>query len=347
MSILSVTVDVDDALLEACKPFDYSFTGTREFKLPDFEAPIRDDSWNIGLIVGPSGSGKSQLLKKHYGTTEEPEWRDNKAIVSEMENATEKFGAVGLNSIPTWCTPYRVLSNGEQFRARIARMLDSNTTFDEFTSVVDRTVAKSCCHAIQRYIRQKDIKGVVFASCHRDIIEWLQPDWTYDTLTQATLARGCLQRRPEIIVNVDPCERSLWKIFSNHHYLSHEISKASKCWLATWNNVPVGFTSCLPLPSGTVKNAWREHRTVVLPDYQGLGIGVRLSDTIGQYHLEIGKKYYSKTAHPRMGFYRNNSKLWRATKHNMKTKGYTNANMSSWKNRDNILMYSHEYIGNV
>ena len=50
---------------------------------------------------------------------------------------------------------------------------------DEFTSVVNRDVAKSMSHALQRYIRQKDLK-IVIASCHFDIIEWLNPDYVFN-----------------------------------------------------------------------------------------------------------------------------------------------------------------------
>jgi ABC-type transport system involved in cytochrome c biogenesis ATPase subunit/GNAT superfamily N-acetyltransferase len=304
------------------------------------------------IILGANGSGKSSLLKYHYGLTVEPQWVKTLGIASVIstlgsKDCIDRLCAVGLNSVPSWCKPYHVLSNGEQFRARMARMLDHNTSFDEFTSVIDRTVAKSASVAIQRYIRQKEIKGVVFSTCHKDIIEWLQPDWVFDTLTQATLARGCLHPRPPIRIDINPCERSLWKVFSQHHYMSESLSRSCRSWLATWNDIPIGFSSSLPLPSGTVKNAWREHRTVILPDYQGLGIGVRLSDAVAQIHKDDGKNYYSKTAHPRMGTYRDKSTLWRATKHNHKTKGYTNSSMKSWKNRENIFIYSHEYTGKV
>ena len=56
-------------------------------------------------------------------------------------------------------------------------------SFQEFTSVVDRSVAKSCSMAVRRYVDQNSLKNLVFASCHRDIIEWLQPDWVFDTDT--------------------------------------------------------------------------------------------------------------------------------------------------------------------
>ena len=348
--VLSVSVDVDSVLSDACKPFDYSFDGTSRFELPKFDAPLRDGSWSVGLIVGPSGSGKSQLLRRHYGETEQPEWAQGKAIVSHFESAADamnKLAAVGLSSVPSWCRPYHVLSNGEQFRARMARMLAANTSFDEFTSVVDRTVAKSCCWAVQREIRKEAMKGVVFASCHRDIIEWLQPDWVFDTLTASMMPRGCLCRRPPITISIEPCSRSLWSIFAQHHYMSANLSKTCRSWIALWDGIPIGFVSTMPLPSGTTKNAWREHRTVVLPDYQGLGIGVRISDEVAQIHLDEGRRFYSKTAHPRMGKYRDASAKWRPTKHNHKVAKYQHGTLKTWRARENVYLYSHEFTGDV
>ena len=346
---LRVEVEPDSLLRDACKSFDYTFSGTSCFDLPAFNAPQRDGSWAIGLIVGPSGSGKSQLLNQHYAATQEPTWCSNKAIVSHFEAASEainKLSAVGLSSVPTWCRPYHVLSNGEQFRARIARTLATNTSFDEFTSVVDRTVAQSCCWAVQREIRREKMTGVVFSTCHRDVIEWLQPDWVFDTLTASMMPRGCLWRRPPITISIDPCNRNLWSIFAKHHYMSADLSKTCRAWIARWGDTPIGFSASMPLPSGTTKNAWREHRTVVLPDYQGLGIGVRISDAIAQIHLDEGRRFYSKTAHPRMGRYRDASNKWRPTKHNHRIAKYQHGNMTTWKAREGIYLYSHEFIGN-
>lgn len=353
-NIISVTVDVDDILLDACKPFDYKFEGVSTFKLPHFDPPSRDGSWSIGLIVGPSGSGKSQLLSKNYGITEEPTWDSNKAIVSQLgEDAVEKLTAVGLNSVPSWCRPYHVLSNGEQFRARMARMLDNNTSFDEFTSVVDRTVAQSCSNAIQRYIRQKNMTGVVFVTCHRDIIEWLQPDWVYDTLNEVMLPRGSLCPRPKIEIDIERCNKEWWNVFKKHHYLSADLNKSSHCFLGRWNGEPIVFGSAIAMPNGSVKNAWRGHRTVVLPDYQGLGIGVRFSDAIAQHFVEEGKRYFSRTAHPRMGEYRMNSPLWKPTSKNKvnrlddaarREKGIPAYN--NYKVIADRVCYSHEFVGN-
>lgn len=344
---VEIEVDMDDTLAEACKPFDYAFTGKSSFTLPDFHAPERDGTWGIGLIVGPSGSGKSQLLRKHYGETPMPEWNPRKAIASQLgthEEAMTRLAAVGLNSVPSWCRPYHVLSNGEQFRARMAKMIGNDTSFDEFTSVVDRTVAKSCCHAIQREIRKSKMTGIVFATCHYDILEWLQPDWVFDTLTASMMPRGCLCRRPPIRLTIEPCAKSWWATFKHHHYMSADMNEAGETFLACWEGKPVAFTSALPMPHGSIKSAWREHRTVVLPDFQGLGIGVRLGDWMGERRKKMGCRYYSRTSHPRMGAYRENSKLWKPTSNNRKAQTEGN----DFQNRDTLrVCYSHEYQGLV
>src|SRR5439155_19760773 len=53
---------------------------------------------------------------------------------------------------------------------------DALPIFDEFTSVVDRTVAQIGSAAVAKTIRRSG-KQLVAASCHYDVIEWLQPDW--------------------------------------------------------------------------------------------------------------------------------------------------------------------------
>ena len=67
-------------------------------------------------------------------------------------------------------------------RVDLARaMLEKdNIVFDEFTSVVDRTVAQTSCIAINKAIKKTN-KKFVAVTCHFDVIEWLEPDWIFDT----------------------------------------------------------------------------------------------------------------------------------------------------------------------
>jgi GNAT superfamily N-acetyltransferase len=295
---------------------------------------------------------------------EEVSWNPDEAVCSHFESADdaqERLSAVGFNTIPSWMKPFHVLSNGEQFRANLARRLKDGAVIDEFTSVVDRNVAKSCALATRRYIDEHGLKNVVFATCHYDIIEWLQPDWVFDTSTGDITTRGSL-RRPSIELEILPCSIEIWSKFRNHHYLTGDINKGARCWIAVWDGIPVGFSAVIPFPSGSVRNGYRGHRTVILPDFQGMGIGVRLSDAMGEIHIREGKRYFSKTAHPRLGEYREASPKWRATAHNRKDRkdydrNYTSNNLpnprkeNSKYSKDLLdihkdrLCYAHEYIG--
>lgn len=328
------------------KVFDYTVMNEVSTELyTDIEVPKQ---FSLGLIIGPSGSGKSQLLSE-FGKEEVLSWDDNNAIVSHFsspEDAIDRLGAVGLNTIPSWVKPYRILSNGEKFRADLARRLKSNAVIDEFTSVIDRNVAKAAAASVAKYIRKNDLSNVVFASCHSDIVEWLEPDWVFNTL-DGSLSVGRSLRRPEIKIELYEGNWKHWEIFKKFHYLDAKINKASTCYLAFWNDALVGFTSVLAMPSGTLKNAFRGHRTVILPDFQGLGIGVRLSDTIGQLYVDNGKRYYSRTAHPRMGFHRENSPKWKATSKNkkMRTDVNNDKTYNNWTVDLTRVCWSHEYIG--
>lgn len=339
---------VDEITLEAVRPFDFEFTGLSRFVVPTFELPA--DEFSFGLIVGPSGSGKSTLLKS-IGDVAACEWEAGKTVAAHFDSAQDAINrlcGVGLNSIPSWAKPYEVLSAGEKFRADLARSLKNGALVDEFTSTVDRTVAKATSVAVARFIRANDLKGVVLASCHYDIIEWLQPDWVYDTSRQKFLPRGSLRPRPEINLEILPCGVEAWAAFSQHHYLTGSLNRASRCWIAVWDDQPVAFMSALAMPQ--IKTAWREHRTVVLPDFQGLGIGVRCSDAIGEMFLADGCRYFSKTAHPRMGQYREQSPAWKATTKNRVIRSdYKSARKTKESNyklaHANRDCYSHEYIG--
>lgn len=339
---------VDTIAQEIAAAFDFEYTGQTVFSLPEFDIP---NAFNIGLIVGPSGSGKSSLLSE-IGQKENCVWDNSKSVCSHFASADDakaKLAASGLNSVPAMLRSYSSLSTGEKYRAELARMLKSNAVIDEFTSVVDRNVAKSCAFAVQRYIRSSDLKQIVFASCHYDVIDWLMPDWVLDTRDNTVSIRG-LARRPRIEIDIIRASPKLWGSFSDHHYLSGNINNSSRCWVAFWGNQPVGFVSALAFPNGNFKNAWRGHRTVVLPDFQGLGIGVRISDAVGEIIKAEGGRFFSKTASSRMGEYREKSAAWRATSKNKKGRpDYKHGRKTKESNHKMAhverICYSHEYVG--
>lgn len=154
------------------------------------EIDIETKDWNIGLIVGSSGSGKTSISYQCFGKSDCLSWDNTKSIVDNFDKSLsineiiDCLSSVGLNSAPCWLMSFNLLSNGEKMRAELARLLtekkDTPIVFDEFTSVVDREVAKITSYSVQKNIRKKN-KKFVAVSCHRDIIDWLNPDWVYDT----------------------------------------------------------------------------------------------------------------------------------------------------------------------
>lgn len=143
----------------------------------------------------------------------------------------------------------------------------------------------------------------------------------------------------------------MWPYFAEYHYLS-DTYKGHRAFLAVIDDSPVAFSSIMRYPSGTVKNAWREHRTVVIPQFQGLGLGARMSDWTAHYvcdTLTEGQgRYFSKTVHPRLGEYRERSPLWKPTSKNKKGRS---AKEAAETYRDHSVVtrvsYSHEYIGHL
>lgn len=344
--ILKHETKVDNYANKLQEFFDYEFKGEIKTVIPDL--PELPNDFTLGVIVGPSGSGKTTLLKK-FNIQKNIEWHENKSVISHFdtpEQAIKKFSAVGFNSIPQMLLPYRLLSNGEKFRVDLSRQLHDNAVIDEFSSVVNRDVAFSTSNAFRKYITRTGLKNIIIASCHYDILEWLQPDWIFDT-SESVFYTGRYLQRPNIHLDIFRTDTKIWHLFKKYHYLNNEISIASHCYAGIWKNNLVAFCAVMRYPSGTVLNGWREHRTVVLPDFQGLGIGNLFANSIAEMYVKNGGRYFSRTAHPSMGNYREQSKLWKATSKNRKLrKDIKNINPYNNHFADNKrICWSHEYIG--
>lgn len=136
-------------------------------------------------------------------------------------------------------------------------------------------------------------------------------------------------------------------MFKDHHYLDEKINKAARHYIAVWEGQVIGYLATMTMPSGTIKHAWRGHRVVVLPDFQGMGIGVRFIEAVAQIHLNEGHRFFSRSAHPRMHLYMDASPCWRATSKNKKLRTDV-THEKVYKNHfvDNKrICYSYEYIG--
>jgi len=311
--------------------------------------PIEQQPWRVGLIVGPSGSGKSTILRDCFGGEAPMTWTGDGVVDdfpddASIETVQGVCSAVGFNTIPAYLRPFHVLSNGEQFRVTMARRLLESTAgtpivVDEFTSVVDRQVAKIGAHAVQKWVRRND-RQFIAASCHYDVIDWLQPDWTFEPAT-AMFSWRSVQPRPRLPVVISKVPYSAWRLFAPFHYLTAELNHAAQCYVlfAGEEQAPAAFGGVLHRPNYNkgpqVKGL---SRLVTLPDWQGLGLAFLLSDTLGAAYRAQRFYFHTYPAHPALidGYDRSKFYELREKPGNIVNSGYgKNAQLgeSSWRPR--------------
>lgn len=289
----------------------------------DIEFVDDSDAWEVGLIVGPSGSGKSSLLSE-ISTHEPIDWSRDVALFDALDpsasasDVADALAAVGFNTIPSWTRPWHTLSNGEQFRADLAARLlrgrhDGIAVVDEFTSVVDRHVAKIAAHAASKYARRHGFKFLA-ATCHEDVEDWLQPDFVCRP-EDGSLSWRSVQPRPRVEYEAHRVPYAAWATFAPYHYLTASLNRAASLYCAFVDDEPVAITAALFRPTRVRPfNVIAESRTVVLPDWQGIGLGMSLTELIASAYSSLGYRYHSSPSHPSYRRARQKSPTWALVK---------------------------------
>ena len=279
------------------------------------ELNIRADlggEYNVLLIVGASGSGKTTLAKQIFG---DDCFRDRidmaKPIIEQLpadleyDQCAEILGGVGLTSVPCWIRPAYTLSNGQRARAEAALAMCEQaeiTVIDEWTSVVDRTVAKVMSHCVQKSARRNK-KKIALLSCHYDVIEWLDPDLVIDCNEQTFIDRRLLppeqrQRSERLNFEIKKVGRHTWPMFSKYHYLSDRLPGGLIETFGVFHGKnQIGFqcfAEYMPRKKPTDQRVLHSNRTVVHPDYAGFGLGVQIINATSQLMVERGFKVMAK-----------------------------------------------------
>jgi ABC-type Mn2+/Zn2+ transport system ATPase subunit/GNAT superfamily N-acetyltransferase len=329
----------------------------------DIETP-----YSIGLIVGASGSGKTTVAKTIFGPDCFHIHLDQtKSIIDQLpeklnyEECAAILQGVGLTSIPCWIKPAGVLSNGQKARAEAALAMYSNDSIcvlDEWTSVVDRSVAKVMSHCVQKFARRTS-KKVVLVSCHYDVIEWLNPDWILDCNEQKFIDRRSLrledrQRREHLEFEVREIGGRSWKNFSKYHYLSDKLPAGKNYFFGLFHEGSligfICFANYIPTRKGNIP-VYHSNRVVIHPDFAGLGLGIKLVNTTAailkkRYGYEIRATFSSMP----MYYLRIRDKLnWKLLKVDRRIGEYKNVgngvSMRETGFRQNVKLFTFLYIG--
>ena len=255
---------------------------------------VLPSEWNVGLICGASGSGKTTLAEHLFGKNifqcninEELPIIEQFPSKYSYKECAEMLNGIGLTSVPCWIRPFKTLSNGQKARALASFLLSQEkeiVVIDEWTSVVDRTIAKAMSLCIHKYAKRAN-KKIILLSCHYDIIEWVHPDWLIDCNKQQFLLPQSndffFQPRDKLQFEVKECDGSSWRYFSKYHYLSEELPFGKVYFYGLYHNgQQIGFQCFANYTPHKKGEKWIFHsnRTVVHPDFCGLGLGIKLID---------------------------------------------------------------------
>ena len=106
-------------------------------------------------------------------------------------------------------------------------------------------------------------------------------------------------------------ESKVWEFFRKYHYLSHDLSKAAECYIGLINDEIVSFCAVIQFPM--LKANKMIHRLVVIPDYQGIGIGIKFLNCISNLYDKKGWKVRLITSSPSLSFGLVKNKFWATT----------------------------------
>lgn len=261
---------------------------------------------------------------------------------------------IGLTSVPCWIRPVYTLSNGQKARAIAALQMAHEEIFviDEWTSVVDRTVAKAMSNCLQKFARAKN-RQVVVLSCHYDVIEWLNPDWIIDCNKQEYVDRRLLwrsyQRQENLNFDVREVNSTTWKYFSKYHYLSSNMPGGLiKTFGVFCGEEQIGFlcfANYVPRKKGRPIQM-HFNRLVIHPDYVGLGLGVKILNVTSAYIHSLGYEVWGKfSSMPVKKGCDRNKNLWKLVKIQRDTPSGSGNMLRKSGFRKHVKTYSYKWIG--
>lgn len=323
-----------------------------------------DTPFNVGLIVGASGSGKTTLAHRIWGDQCFRELLDTERPIIEQfptdwtyDDCVSALNGVGLTQVPCWIRPALTLSNGQRARAEIALQLaypeeDGTVVIDEWTSVVDRTVAKVMSWCVAKHARKTN-RRMVLLSCHYDVVEWLNPDWVIDCNDQSYVDRRLVQRRfkrkEKLDFQIRVCDRRTWHLFSKYHYLSDKLPGGTiKTFGLYHGENQIGFqcfANYTPTRLDDKRMKMHSNRTVIHPDYAGFGLGIVVINKTSEIMHRAGYDVWAKFSSAPVFRAMSRDERWDFVKEERKMKTIVGGNMYRTSGfRTKVRTFTFKYV---
>jgi ABC-type transport system involved in cytochrome c biogenesis ATPase subunit/GNAT superfamily N-acetyltransferase len=288
--------------------FGLGIDETEKFLVLDAELKIRPR--DIVYVTGDSGSGKSVLLraiKQDLGDEaidiSEVEFDADKPLIetvgATVEEGLELLSKVGLNDAFLFLRTYGQLSDGQRYRYRIAKLIESGRQWwlmDEFAATLDRDTAKIVAFNLQKFARQQG-KAVIAATTHGDLAEDLAPNVLVEKRFGNEISvsyfpdAGASECSLVKEMRVEAGSMEDWRALSNFHYRGHRCSpprrifrlsrKGELCGVIVYSYPPPAcYGRRLVLPRMDMRELNTKlstiNRVVIHPKYRTIGLGAKL-----------------------------------------------------------------------
>jgi ABC-type ATPase with predicted acetyltransferase domain len=294
--------------LVVAEAFGLGIDDAQRFKVLDAELKIGPK--DIVYITGDSGSGKSVLLRAIKADLgEEAIDLSDVAVDAEkplietvgatVEEGLEVLSKVGLNDAFLFLRTYSQLSDGQKYRYRIAKLIESGKQWwmmDEFAACLDRDTAKIIAYNLQKIARQQG-KAVIAATTHSDLQEDLKPsvlvrkrfgeEIKIDYYPNTPAAECSLIRE----MTIEAGTKEDWQKLSGFHYRGHKVAVPRKifrlvrgdelCGVIVYSYPPPAcYGRRLVLPRMSIQELNKQlsiiNRVVIHPKYRTIGLGAKL-----------------------------------------------------------------------
>ena len=319
-----------DRVVSVAEAFGLGLDQWKKFVIYD-NTKFKIGQTDIVYITGDSGSGKSVLLKalekdirqdmgltciniadikppKHLPLIE--------TIGKNLSEGLELLSRVGLNDAFLFLRSYEQLSDGQKYRYKIAKMIESQAQFwimDEFAATLDRDTAKIVAYNLQKLARKQG-KAVLAATTHTDLFQDLNPSVHIYKKFGKEISVNYYPNVPtkecSLVkeMRIEEGTTKDWRKLAGFHYRSHRIAAPRKIFCLKRGEElcgvivycyppPTCFGRRLVLPKMSIKELNEKlsiiSRVVVHPKYRTIGLGVKL---VKETLAKAGTPYVEMTA---------------------------------------------------